>query len=140
MSYPQSGDLIKGHRIVVAELGLVPYEGKVVRNPTLFDGLWNKQRRSYHLISRLTFVHESFARLGLSRLTLYRGISHLGPLVSPRNHTFVFNAVPQGTGVPYRQSVPVERVFMTYLETIQMNRQYREAEAVLFFDRGNLLF
>lgn len=33
-----------------------------------------------------------------------------------------------------KMTVPVERVFMTYLETQAMNRQYKEAEAVLIYD------
>jgi hypothetical protein len=39
-----------------------------------------------------------------------------------------------------RQIVPLERVFMTYLETAAMNRQFREAEAVLFEDPDNPAF
>ena len=29
---------------------------------------------------------------------------------------------------------------MTYLETAQMNRQMKEAEATLFYEKGNLAF
>ena len=36
--------------------------------------------------------------------------------------------------VLWRQRVPVERLFMTYIEKEPMNRQYLEAEAALFFD------
>lgn len=43
-------------------------------------------------------------------------------------------------GVLYRQPVPIERVFMTYFETAQMNRQFEEAEVVLFWDANNPLF
>ena len=39
-----------------------------------------------------------------------------------------------------QQAVPAARVFMTYLETPQMNEQYREAEAVLLADSGNAAF
>jgi hypothetical protein len=44
------------------------------------------------------------------------------------------------SGVLIRQSVPVTRVFMTYLETAHMNRRFREAEVVLFQEEGTLLF
>jgi hypothetical protein len=37
-----------------------------------------------------------------------------------------------------RLSVPVDRLFMTYLETGEMNRHYLEAEAVLLADDGSL--
>ena len=47
---------------------------------------------------------------------------------------------PESTGVLVRQSVPVERLFMSYLETEQMNRQYTEAEAVLLNDFSNEFF
>jgi hypothetical protein len=152
VSYPHSGELVKGHRIVLAEMGLVPYDGKVIRNPDLFDGFWSKEQRARHILARLAFVHEVFARLGISRLILYRGISRNGRLIRHQNHTFVsstfsrevaeahFDGRPQGTGVLYRQNVSVQRVFMTYFETVQMNRQYKEAEAILLFDNGNLAF
>ena len=152
VSYPHSGDLIKGHRIVLAEMGLIPYEGKVVRNPALFDGEWSKERRAQHILSRLAFVHEIFARLGLTRLVFYRAISHRDRLLPHPNHSFVsatfsravaeanFDGYPQGTSVLYRQNIPVQRVFMTYLETVQMNRQLREAEAILLYEKGNLAF
>jgi len=39
-----------------------------------------------------------------------------------------------------RQPVPVGRMFMTYLETGAMNRQFREAEAILLEDPHNPLF
>ena len=40
----------------------------------------------------------------------------------------------------YRQSVPVERLFMTYRETPAMNRQFRESEGVLLGDPSSPLF
>ena len=40
------------------------------------------------------------------------------------------------TGVLLRQVVPVERLFMTYLETGAMDRRYKVAEAVLSSRRG----
>ena len=93
-----------------------------------------------------------FARLGLARLVLYRAISHKGRLAPHPNSSFVsatfsrevaeahFDGYPQGTAALYRQNVPVQRVFMTYLETAQMNRQMKEEEATLFYEKGNLAF
>ena len=37
-------------------------------------------------------------------------------------------------GVLMSQEVPLERIFMTYMETRQMNHPYRESEAVLLYD------
>ena len=48
-----AGELVTGHRIVIAELGLVPYAGKVVRDPGLFEGRWSKPRRAAHVLARL---------------------------------------------------------------------------------------
>lgn len=53
---PGSGEFVKGHAIVLAELGLCPYRGKVVRDPDLFAGPWSKPRRAEHLIARLAFT------------------------------------------------------------------------------------
>ena len=39
-----------------------------------------------------------------------------------------------------RQTVPIRRVLMTYLETEAMNRPYREAEAVLLVEPENQAF
>jgi len=138
------GELIKGHRIVIAELGLVPYDGKIIRDERMFDAPWSRPRRAEHIIARLAFIGALAAELGIETFTLYRGVSSTGPLRPPRNETFVsatFSRTvaeslagahgPAGTGTLLRQTVPIERIFMTYLETIHMNRQYREAEAIL---------
>ena len=93
------------------------------------------------------FVRALFTAIGRPRLTLYRGTSTHETLEPPRNHSFVsasfsravseshFDAYgADSTGVLARSAVPVERVFMTYYETAEMNGVYREAEAVLLFD------
>ncbi len=149
---PHAGEIVKGHCIVVAELGLVPYEGKIVRDPATFEGPWEPRRRADHILARLGFVQGLFASLGLDRLVLYRGLSLRGPLVR-RHETFVSatfsRAVAEShfaaggeeaSGVLLRQAVPVERVFMTCLETFPMNRRYREAEAVLLDEAGGAVF
>lgn len=153
VSNPQAGELVKGHRMVIAELGLVEFEGRAQRSPDLFAGAWSGERRADHIISRLAFVRSLYRRLGRDRVVLYRGLSCPGPLPPPRNRTFVsatfshevarslYDAGRETwTRVIYRQAVPVERIFMTYHETAAMNAQYREAEAVLLFDEENLAF
>ena len=42
--------------------------------------------------------------------------------------------------VLWRQRVPSARLFMTFLETAAMNRQFKEAEAVVFGDPANRAF
>ncbi len=150
---PDSGELVKGHRIVLAELGLVAYEGKVVRDPDLFAGAWRKERRAEPILSRLAFVRAHFGAAGTTHLDLYRGMSSHGRLEPPRNESLISATFasevamshfegrdPSLAGVLLRQPVPVERVLMTYVETAQMNRMYREAEAILLFEPGNPLF
>jgi hypothetical protein len=144
---------VKGHQIVLAELGLVPFEGRQVRDPELFGGAWGKERRADHILHRLSFVRELFERLGHPSLVLYRGFSCQGQPTPRVNKSFIsatfsvdvamshFNNKDQAsTGTLLRQSVPVERLFMSFLETAQMNQTYREAEAVLLHDAANTVF
>jgi hypothetical protein len=153
VSNPSSGELVKGHRIVVAELGLVPFEGTVVRTPSIFDGAWSRPRRAEHIVSRIGFVRSLFRRTGHRTVSLYRGLSTETPLEAPANRTFVSTTFsravaqshfdcgsPDATRILIHQRVPVERLFMTYHETAAMNEVFREAEAVLLFDGGNLAF
>jgi hypothetical protein len=134
VSNPWSGELVKGHAIVLAELGLCPFRGKAVRDPSLFDGEWSRERRATHLLSRMGFVQELYG----GPVTVFRGSRE------PETASFVSasfsRAVAQENvaGRPGRVRewrVPAERVFMTFLETEAMNRRYREAEAVLLGHR-----
>jgi hypothetical protein len=147
VSNPRSGELVKGHAIVLAELGLAPYRGQAVRNPDVFVGPWSKSRRAEHVIARLAFTQELWAGLGNETVTLYRGMAAEGPLQNPAQSSFVsatFSlevATAQFEGGPntktaalWRQDVPVSRLLMTFLETQQMSRRFREAEAVLIAD------
>ena len=140
-------ELVKGHRIVLAELGFVSYWGQVTRKKDVFDDLWSKQNRGRHILSRFAFLQELFKRLGRERVLLFRGY-FLGwrPGIYPPP-TFVSTsfcrevsaslAYAEGNKahpVLRGQATKIDRIFMTYLETAQMNRQYKEAEAVLMYD------
>ena len=153
VSNPNSGELVKGHRIVLAELGLVSFEGKLVRKPDIYSGAWNKQRRADHILSRLAFVRELFEHIGHSSVVLYRGFSFTSQPKTRRNSSFISSTFSRdvamshfqgrdqsNTGVLLRQSVPIERIFMSFLETAQMNHQYKEAEAVLLYDSASNVF
>ena len=153
VSFPGSGELVKGHRIVLADLGLVPYEGKAIRDARLFDGAWSKDRRGDHILCRLAFVQEVFRRTGNSEFILYRGYCGDGVLEPPRNTSFVsatfsFDVAKScfgerdaaKTGILIRRPASVERLFMTFFETAHMNRIFKEAEAVLLFDSDDPLF
>lgn len=152
VSNPYAGEMVKGHRLVMAELGLTPFRGKVVRDPDLFEGAWARERRREHILRRMAFVHAVFLRLELPRVNLFRGFSTTDPVRPPANRTFVsasfslavakshFTSAADGTGVLYRHAVPVERLFMTYHETAQMNEQFLEAEAVVLYEENALPF
>lgn len=152
VSNASAGELVKGHAIVLAQLGLGPYDGKVVRSPDLFAGEWTEERRAAHVVARLAFVRELFAPVS-ERVTLYRGLASERPFDLPSGASFVsatFDPVVaeahftggQATvaAALYRQSVPIERLFMTYRETKAMNRQFAESEAVLLGDPASPLF
>jgi hypothetical protein len=49
-----------------------------------------------------------------------------------------FNSERAGLAALLRRRLPIERLFMTFLETAAMNTKYLEAEAILFADGGLL--
>jgi hypothetical protein len=153
VSNPRSGEFVKGHAIVLAELGLCPYRGKIVRDPSVFEGPLSKSRRADHIVTRLAFSAELWSGGAEDAVTLYRGAAVEGPLPEPALPSFVsatfsrevaaahFEGGPTTrTAVLWRQQVPITRVFMTFLETREMNRRFNEAEAVLIGDPGNRAF
>lgn len=64
VSNPGSGEVVKGHAMVAAKLGLCPYRGKVPRDPKLFSGAWSRRRRAEHLLWRLALTQELWRTLG----------------------------------------------------------------------------
>ena len=153
VSNPRSGELVKGHAIVLAELGLCPFHGKIVRDPELFDGRWSKAGRARHLVARLAFMQALWDGLGRDGVVLYRGAAVDGPLPERAPQSFVsatlsrevamahFEGGPTTqVAVLWRQRVPATRVLMTFLETRAMSDRFREAEAVLVGEPANRLF
>jgi hypothetical protein len=151
VSNPRSGEHVKAHAIVLAELGLCPYRGKVVRDPRVLEGEWSRERRAEHLVARLAFAQALWERLGPP--VLYRAAATEGPLPPERPRSFLsatfarevaeahFAGGPRTqVAVMWRQQVAPGRVFMTFLETAAMNGRYREAEAVLVADPANRAF
>jgi hypothetical protein len=136
VSNPRSGETIKGHAIVLAELGLVRFEGKQVRTPDLFAGQWTTERRAAHVIARLAFARALWQRT-VEPPRLYRGVgpNDTGLAYQPLSFTSAtFSREVAEAHEPaelLEQRLPLERLFMTFLETEAMNRRYREAEAVL---------
>jgi hypothetical protein len=149
VSNPYSGECVKGHRIVLAELGLVPYDDRAPRDEALFDGDWSKARRAEHVLWRLAFMRGWTKRAGWNEVLLYRGISSDEALRPEGGETFVSasfrfevawscfaGAAPRPFGRLEGRRFPAERLFMTHFETEAMNRQFLEAEAVLLGEVG----
>ena len=146
---PSSGEWIKGIKIMLAELGLVDYTGKVSRTNSIFKGKGSKLLRRKYIINRMAFLSALFELLDINELVLYRGMStEQGWLEKDRTFlscTFdpkvaeAFCCMERGS--KYKNSylvkltVPIEKIFMTYLETKAMNNQYKEAEAIILFDK-----
>ncbi len=150
---PHSGEMIKAHRIVLAELGLAAFEGTVIRDETVLARMWSRQRRTDHIVQRFAFLRALFGLMDVGELLLFRGCySDVGQLLPPINQSFVstttnidvarshFDADTLINAALYRQRVPIERVFMSYYETAEMNQHFLEAEVVLLHDPGNTMF
>jgi hypothetical protein len=153
VSNPGSGDLVRGHEIVAARLGVCPYEGKALRDPTATAGMWSDDTRALHLLNRLAFVAEAYHLAGFEQVWLYRALAFQGPMEAPRRHSFISATFSRPvaedlfcggenvtTAVLYRQAVPIERLLMTYQETAAMNLRFHEAEALLLADPENRAF
>ena len=153
VSNPASGETTKVHAMALADLGLASYYGTVVRDPTSLEPPWTMERRREHILARLAFVREAFSMLGIGPLVLYRAVSSEGPIEPRRPQTLVsatfslevamslFGPAWEGRSAAiFRQTVPLERLFMTYLETAVLNRQFREAEAILLEAAENPAF
>jgi hypothetical protein len=153
VSNPHSGELIKGHAIVLAELGLCRFEGTIVRDPDLFAEPWSRSRRAEHLIARLAFTQELWAGGIGQPLTLYRAAAVDGPLPPRRPASFVSctfseqvadehfaGGATTRSAVKWRDAVDLDRLLMTFLETAAFNERFKEAEAVLVGDSSSLTF
>ncbi len=145
---PSSGEWIKGMKIVLAEMGLVSYQGKDTRTKDVFQGLGSKDNRRKYLINRLAFVRAYFNLLDIKEVELYRGMgSEVDWKEVPRSFlscTFNFEVGSSFSSLNrdskcrsaylIKLTCPVEKLFMTYLETEGMNRQYEEAEGLIIYD------
>ena len=146
---PFSGEWIKGMNIVFAEMGLVDYNDKIPRTKDVFSGEGSKTLRRKYILHRVSFIRAYFELLGISEIILFRGMSStkVWKPVRPRSLvSFTFNkkfaesfanfGKPKDSKHSYllKRTIPVEKLFMSYLETEAMNRQYKEAEALIFYD------
>ena len=150
VSNPYAGEIVKGHAIVLAQMGLAPFAGTIVRDPATFEGEWSRSRRREHVVHRLGYLRALLPAIGLEHLELWRGVATHARLETERERTFtstsfsrevarsLVEAGADGSDTRLvRHSVGPERVFMSYLETRAMNAQFLEAEAVLLSSPGD---
>jgi hypothetical protein len=153
VSNPHAGEMVKGHAIVVAELGLCPYHGTIVRDPATFAEPWTRALRAEHLIARIAFARALWSKLGHDEVLLYRGAAFDDPPTARAAASFVSATFSEAvarehyaggpsthTGLLARQRVPAPRLLMTFLETSALNERYHEAEAVLLGAADNPIF
>lgn len=131
-SNPASGELVKGHAIVAAELGLAPFHGKVVRDERLFDEPWSRARRAEHLLARMALTQELWRRAGFAG-DVHRATRPDRPDdASFYSVTFAREvAEAHETATIVTGPLPLDAVLMTFWETAALNRLYREAEAIV---------
>jgi hypothetical protein len=145
VSNPWSGDLIRAHLITIARLGLCGYRGKAIRDEASLSGKWAESRRAGHIIIRAAFTQALWERADRAGLMVYRGIGlpareelklRAIPLTSATFSRAIaeshFNSESADAAALLRRRLPVARLYMTFLETPAMNKQYLEADAVLF--------
>ena len=150
VSNPESGETVKGHLIVMAEMGIAPFHGRIVRDPETFARDWRRDRRADHVLWRMAFVHAMLAALRLEVLELYRGMWNTAGIASPlgrvlESWSFSRQVAESVAGPPtaaqhvvHTCKVSCRRAFMTYLETRAMNEQFLEAEAVIFAEGSSV--
>ncbi len=153
---PYSGEWIKGMRIVMAVLSILPYRGMVPRTCDIFDGIGRKELREEYILNRLAFVRAAFALSDIKEVVLYRGMStesqwrgrKEGSLTSwtfKRKVAEAFTDMRKNSrfinSYLIKRTFPVEKLFITFVETAEMNEQYLEAEALVLTDnQDNILW
>ena len=145
---PYSGEWIKGMKIVMAELGLIAYNGTYPQKKETFQGYGSKEKRIAYIIARTAFVRSIFKLKGITEIPLFRGMaSEIDFYETPQ--TLVSTTCSVSTAMEFadmkqsskarsayvvKVTCPVENLFMTFFETRQFSERYKEQETVIFYD------
>jgi hypothetical protein len=97
VSNPWAGDLVLGHLVVMAKLGLGTLAARAPRDPSVFAGQWAKDRRAEHILARMGFVAALWSR-AVGEVMLYRG-------------TAIHDRPPAADTAPGRESPLVSATF-----------------------------
>ena len=153
MLNPYSGEWIKGMKIVMAEMGLIAYNGYIPRTKDIFCGIGAKTLRKKYIIARSAFLRGIFTLSGYFEVPLYRGMSSSIALFETPN-TLVSATFSADTAKEFASTdnstaykscywvkffYPVRNLFMTFYETKQFNERYKEQEAIIYY-RDKLTF
>jgi hypothetical protein len=135
--------------VVLAELGLSPYRGTVVRRGDTFTGGWTRELRREHLLWRLALTGNLLRAIDAPSLVAYRAAATDSTMTTDAPSSFVSVTLSRDVAEAHfsgdsqtvaaylwRQQVPVDRVLMTFVETSAMSSQYLEAEAVLIAEEN----
>lgn len=149
---PQSGEWMKGIQIAAAEAGMKEFKGTVVRTKDLFTGIGAKENRIKYIQSRIGFVVAMFDLMGRKEVVLYRGMATEGVWSSGKQKFFsswtfskkVADAFARlepndhsSNSYLIKRTIPTNKLFMTYIETKEMNAQYEEVEAIVVHDHND---
>lgn len=135
--------------IILAEMGLVAYKGKIQRTKNIFKNPGTKEKRKKYLINRLAFLRAYFKLLQINEVVLYRSMATESDWRNlPRTFlscTFNLRVAKSFSDLKRKSkfknsyitkmTVPVKQIFMTYLETEAMNQHYKEAEAIILCNK-----
>ena len=144
---PYSGEWIKGMKIVMAEAGMIAYDGSIPRTKDIFSGIGVKELRKKYIVARSAFLRAIFHLCGHREVPLYRGMSSASPLFETPctlvSTTFsadvakAFASVDDSSACKscywVKFSYPIEHLFMTFYETKQFNERYKEQEAIIYY-------
>lgn len=144
-----NSEWIKGIKIILAELGIVSYKNKILRDKEIFNNVGGKEKMIEYIINRIAYVRAYFKLLNINEVILYRGMSTEYEWMNSYEKSltsWTFNLEValsfadldknsnNKNGYVLKRAIPIENVFMTYLETESMSKQYKECEAILFFN------
>ena len=137
---PNSGEWFKGILISMAEMGLTNYNGKIVRDTSTFKGIGKKEIRKKYIIHRLAFMNAMFDLNLKKNLVLYRGMSSekgwrnkkrsMIHMTFSKEVAEAFSDLDSSSkyinSYIMKMTLPVEQVFISYIETGILNEKYKE--------------
>ncbi len=145
---PNSGEWFKGNLICMAEMGLTNYQGKIIRDKTTFKGIGKKELRKKYILHRLAFIRAVFDLNNMTSLVLYRGMSSEKAWKNKKRsilHMTLKKEVAEEfaslkssskyiNSYIVKMTIPVESVFITFIETDILNERYRENEVLIIVE------